>query len=398
MLTRDFIEDSLYNPSYGYFSKHATIFNPGDPFDFNSIQSDKDFHELLGQRYMDFEDKIDDENPDDNRQLWHTPTELFRPYYGEAIARYLVANYKLTVFPYDDLIIYEMGAGNGTMMRNIMDYIRDFEPEVYQRTKYRIIEISSSLAGLQELTKKLGGHAGHVEILNRSVFDWNEYVSAPCFFLALEVFDNFAHDEIRYNPYTEGPLQGGVLIDNDGEFFEYYERKLDPVASRYFRIRSAASRSPFPTPISGSRLFRRFRHSLPLAPNLTEPEFIPTRLMQFFDVLQKYFPAHKLVASDFNKLPSPIKGINAPIVQTRYQRKNVTVTTPFVHQGYFDIFFPSDFTVMEDIYRAITGKLTKVSTHRDFLERWAWIEETTTANGENPMLEWYKNAMVLTTI
>ncbi|KKY21696.1 putative ubiquitin-protein ligase e3 c [Phaeomoniella chlamydospora] len=352
MLTRDFIEDSLYNPSYGYFSKHATIFNPGDPFDFNSIQSDKDFHELLGQRYMDFEDKIDDENPDDNRQLWHTPTELFRPYYGEAIARYLVANYKLTVFPYDDLIIYEMGAGNGTMMRNIMDYIRDFEPEVYQRTKYRIIEISSSLAGLQELTKKLGGHAGHVEILNRSVFDWNEYVSAPCFFLALEVFDNFAHDEIRYNPYTEGPLQGGVLIDNDGEFFEYYE----------------------------------------------QPEFIPTRLMQFFDVLQKYFPAHKLVASDFNKLPSPIKGINAPIVQTRYQRKNVTVTTPFVHQGYFDIFFPSDFTVMEDIYRAITGKLTKVSTHRDFLERWAWIEETTTANGENPMLEWYKNAMVLTTI
>lgn len=69
-----------------------------------------------------------------------------------------------------------------------------------------------------------------------------------------------------------------------------------------------------------------------------------------------------------------------------------------VHQGYFDILFPTDFNVMELIYRAITGKLTRVLSHEEFLRRWAYVEETETKNGENPLLSWYKNASVLTTV
>ena len=167
MLTRDFIEgiwhpdlywslltvtcpvDSLYNPSYGYFSKQAIIFNSGEPFDFPRISDELEFNRILGQRYTDFEDRLDTEALDDARQLWHTPTELFRPYYGEAIARYLVENYKLSYHPFNDLIIYEMGAGNGTLMLNILDYIRDFYPHIYDRTKYKVIEISSALAKLK---------------------------------------------------------------------------------------------------------------------------------------------------------------------------------------------------------------------------------------------------------
>ena len=40
----------------------------------------------------------------ENRYNWHTPTELFHPYYGEALARYILVNYKLNVYPYNDLI------------------------------------------------------------------------------------------------------------------------------------------------------------------------------------------------------------------------------------------------------------------------------------------------------
>jgi hypothetical protein len=66
-------------------------------------------------------------------------------------------------------------------------------------------------------------------------------------------------------------------------------------------------------------------------PNLSDPEYIPTRLMQFFDVLGMYFPQHKLLTSDFHELgPEKIKGVNAPIVQTRYQRRTVPVRTPLV--------------------------------------------------------------------
>ena len=154
--------DSLYNPSYGYFSKQAVIFTPGEPFEFANIQDEPEFHKLLGQKYTEFEDKLDEIEPNDTRQLWHTPTELFAPYYGESIARYLVANYKLSQYPYHDLIIYEMGAGNGTLMMNILDYIRINEPDVYDRTKYKIIEISHNLANLQaKQLMRTAGSRGH---------------------------------------------------------------------------------------------------------------------------------------------------------------------------------------------------------------------------------------------
>jgi len=327
-----------------------------------------------------------------SRQLWHTPTELFRPYYGEAIARYLVTNYKISSSPYHDLIIYELGAGNGTLMLNILDYVRDFHPDVYPRTKFKVIEISTALASLQEsqLSRSASsrGHADRVEIINRSIFNWETYVPAPCFFLALEVFDNFAHDIIRYDPFTEEPLQGTVLIDGNGDFFEFYSRDIDSVAARFLRVRNAACSRPFAHPLQESRLVRRFKSSLPFAANLTDPEFIPTRLMQFFDVLREYFPLHQLLTSDFHYLPDSVKGINAPVVQTRYQRRVVPVTTPYVMQGYFDILFPTDFAVMEDIYRAITGKLTRVMSHQEFLRRWAYVSDTETQSGENPMLSW----------
>lgn len=67
-----------------------------------------------------------------------------------------------------------------------------------------------------------------------------------------------------------------------------------------------------------------------------------------------------------------------------------------VRQGYFDILFPTDFAVMEAIYRAITGKLTRSVTHEDFMRRWAHVEETMTKSGESPLLTWYQNASVMT--
>ena len=386
------MKDSLYNPNYGYFPKQATIFSAGEPFDFNSMPDEPEFHRQLGKRYTAFEDELDAKHFNDSRQLWHTPTELFRPYYGEAIARYLVTNYKLSNHPYHDLIIFELGAGNGTLMLNILDYIRDFHPDVYPRTKFKVIEISSALASLQTsqltCTASSRGHTDHVEIINRSVFAWNTYVPAPCFVLALEVFDNFAHDIIRYDPFTEVPLQGTVLIDKIGNFYEFYTREIDPVASRFLRVRHAACSRSFNHPLQQARWLRKLKSSLPFAANLTDPEYIPTRLLQFFEILHAYFPLHQLLTSDFHFLPDSVKGYNAPVVQTRFQRRTVPVGTPYVMQGYFDILFPTEFGMMEDLYRAVTGKLTKITSHAEWLRRWAYTEDTETLSGENPMLSW----------
>ena len=230
-----------------------------------------------------------------------------------------------------------MGAGNGTMMLNILDYIRDRFPEVYERTSYRIIEISSQLADLQQ--QGLGhsayarGHADKVEIVNKSIFDWDQYVSSPCFFLALEVFDNFAHDALKYDYETGAAYQSYVVVDPRGELFEYYSKTLDPVAKDFLERRRAACKDldvDFPHPLTGSRFMNSLRSLLPFRGSLTTPEYIPTRLMQFFYMLYHKFPNHRLISSDFHQLGDAVEGINAPVVQTRYKRQMIPVSTPLV--------------------------------------------------------------------
>jgi hypothetical protein len=204
---------------------------------------------------------------------------------------------------------------------------------VYERTKFKIIEISSQLADLQQ--QGLGhsayarGHSDKVEIVNRSIFDWNTYVSSPCYFLALEVFDNFAHDALKYDFETGAPYQSHVVVDNRGELFEYYSRTLDPLATQFLQRRHAACKT-YPHPLQGSRIMQSLQSLLPWRGTLSQPEYIPTRLMQFFFTLYEKFPNHKLVSSDFHKLGDAVEGLNAPVVQTRYKRQMIPVTTPLV--------------------------------------------------------------------
>lgn len=53
--------------------------------------------------------------------------------------------------------------------------------------RYRIIEITEQLANKQTALAREAGHSERVEIVNKSIFEWNEVVEEPCFFLAMEV-------------------------------------------------------------------------------------------------------------------------------------------------------------------------------------------------------------------
>ena len=197
MLVRDYIEDSLYNPHYGYFSKRATIVTSPEHINFTKLRNSVEFQEEVAKRYVLY----GKDEPGPGKQLWHTPTEIFKarhdlgdlccvlmsglqPWYGQSIAQCITTEYLLKYFPYEDFIIYEIGAGNGTLALNILDYIRDNHPHVYERTRYNIVEISSSLAKLQE--RKLKDHPC-VTITNRSIFHWDRREDYPCMFIAMEV-------------------------------------------------------------------------------------------------------------------------------------------------------------------------------------------------------------------
>jgi hypothetical protein len=74
MLVRDYIEDSLYNPHYGYFSKQATIVTSPKNIDFGALRDSTEFQEEVARRYTSY--GRDEAGP--GKQLWHTPTEIFK--------------------------------------------------------------------------------------------------------------------------------------------------------------------------------------------------------------------------------------------------------------------------------------------------------------------------------
>ncbi|KAF5355337.1 hypothetical protein D9758_006079 [Tetrapyrgos nigripes] len=447
MLARDYIEDALYNPNYGYFSKRATIFDwSQQPLDFSKIRNNVEFDVVVAERYAAYEA---------DKQLWHTPTELFKPWYGEAIARCLVAEYLLKYFPYEDFVIYEIGAGNGTLAQNILDFLRAEHPEVYDRTRYTIIEISGNLAKKQKL--RLQKSHPSVQVVHKSIFHWAVREPAPCFFLAMEVIDNFAHDVVRYDLDTLEPYQGIVTVDDKGDFDMIYTKVNDPLISSFLKLRERLKHSlPINPLFQKFPTARKLYRNMPFAANLSKEEYIPTRLLSLIQTLRNHFPRHRLLLSDFAFLPDTIPGVNAPVVQTRIQNTTVPCQTLTVHQGVFDIFFPTNFEHLRDMYEFILSqprtvplsspdydpslpdrstpltsnalslslgsdffsshipsrrspldgvssasglpvgeRKSSVFTHAEFLETYADLNKTRLRNGENPMLDFYKNVKFL---
>jgi hypothetical protein len=147
-----------------------------------------------------------------------------------------------------------------------------------------------------------------------------------------------------------------TVIDDNGDFDELYEPITDPLIKRFLNYRSQI-RHPSPalaSPLMSYPTLRAIRRNLPFAPNLTPlPEFIPTRLLSFLEVLRDKFPSHRLLLSDFSSLPDTMKGYNSPVVQTRYRDTMVPVETYMVQQGYFDIFFPTSFELLRDMYELV---------------------------------------------
>ena len=170
--------------------------------------------------------------------------------------------------------------------------------------------------------------------------------------------DNFAHDMIRYDMTTMTPLQAVVCIDGSGDFSLLYEQVTDPLIRRYLGYRrhvnypysptsltSLWKKSANPLPLNpllaASPLLRKIYNAMPFAPNLSPPEFLPTKQMVFLERLRDRLPGHRLLVSDFDALPDAVEGKNGPVVQTRYGGDMVPCETFLVKQGYFDIFFPT---------------------------------------------------------
>ena len=367
-LTRDFIHNSLYNPDYGYFSSRADIFTLEKDINFNKLFDTLSFSRLVDKFYSSNDGK------------WHTPTELFQPAYGFVIANYIIQKY-INDPRSSDLKIYEIGGGNGTLMKNILTFIKQRYPLIFEKTSYSIIDISSKLSSKQA---NLSQFLSKTKIINKSIFDYNEVENESCFVLATELIDNFAHDLITRDS-TNQILQGIVLIDQDLDFVQAFEDISDPLIKRYLSILNEIG---YKFPVSFKKRLRDF-----INPFYTEPDthYIPTQQLLFFDVLDKCFPRHRLILSDFSDLQTEN---TAPIVQTVYNNDLVVVPTYIVQPGWFDIFFPTDFELLKKLYLSGRKRNVEIMTQESFLKTFGTrdiLDITRTRIGENPMLSFYKN-------
>lgn len=306
-------------------------------------------------------------------------------------------------------------------MRGILDYLRTSHPAIYDRTRYTTIEVSPRLAALQKASAQRGDHADRVHILQQDALELSESEGeeAECFVLATEVLDNLSRDVVRYRKDDLTPLQGVVTVDAEGDFAEIFEPISDPLLQRFMTARSSLGPS-FQRPAVISALeawsprWRAIKGNMPFAPNLSLPEFAPTKMFRLLEMLRDRFPRHRLVLSDFDSLPDAIPGSGAPVVQTRYGGvvrflhrarsgtklmltcQTVPCTTYLVSPGFFDIFFPTDFQLLSSLHASLMPTGTAplaVSSHADFLGKWGNVEKTRCRDGSNPMLDYYENVL-----
>ena len=408
-LMREFIFDSLYNRKYGYFSKSVNIFHSPKPIPFPQIKDQDEYGMILKNLYDNnniprYEDIPLNQRQESSRkffhQLWHTPSELFKPFYGRAIANFILhKKHDKSRIP---LIIYEIGPGNGTMAENILDFIKEDHADIYETIEYNLIEISDQLRTKQ--ISRLKSHKDRVkfpklEVLNLDQSNFKD--ERDCWILGMEVLDNLAHDMIKFR-CEDGQLLEAVINTNPqatygsipGKYWQEFREGKDQQIIEYVKIGQQLGWKW--ASLKGKPLLRALERYSPLGYiNPWSCEFIPTDSFKLLKNLTKSFPKHRAIFSDFHDLPDTVKGHNGPVVQTRFRNVTVPCSSVLLERGLFDIFFPTDFLRLAQIHAHIRpGFSQTVQKHSEFIKTWTKEEDllfTTTKSGYNPMIQDFEN-------
>ncbi|XXG49562.1 hypothetical protein AAC387_Pa02g3717 [Persea americana] len=395
ILVRDFIHSALYHPNHGYFSKR--------PGSVGMLDQSIKFNQLQGRNaYLRHLDNLYKRND----IAWFTPVELFKPWYAHGIAEAILRTADLSV----PLKIYEIGGGSGTCAKCIMDYMMLNAPaKVYNNMTYVSVEISPSLAKKQlETLGEVSSHSSRFRVECRDAANrsgWGDVDRQQCWVIMLEVLDNLPHDliysENQVSPWME------VWLDKQGDSLhvsELYKPLHDPLISCCVKIldmdkedSSVGSRAISAAKRIWSKVFPHPRRV-----------WLPTGCLQLMEALHWALPKMSLIASDFSYLPDVrIAGERAPLVSTKKDGRSADYKSYLDAKGDADIFFPTDFWLLERIDHHCSGLLTrhleassskKVKQRRtivldtaSFMEEFGLPSKTRTKDGYNPLLDDFKN-------
>ncbi|URD77126.1 hypothetical protein MUK42_05734 [Musa troglodytarum] len=231
----------------------------------------------------------------------------------------------------------------------------------------------------------------------------------PCWVIMLEVLDNLPHDLV-YSPNQVSPWMEVWLEKVKDRFVmcsqvsEVYKPIQDSLIAQCVKIIGldedhAAGRNRLVSAASYilSRAFPKPRRS-----------WIPTGCLQLLEVLHSALPKMSLIASDFSYLPEvSIPGDRAPLVSTKKHGRTTDHGNYLDAKGDADIFFPTDFWLLERIDHYCSGwsneqktssSLKSVKKRRtiildtaSFMDEFGLPSKTRTRDGYNPLLDDFKN-------
>ncbi|KAH9649897.1 protein arginine methyltransferase NDUFAF7 [Citrus sinensis] len=412
VLVRDFIHSALYHPKHGYFSQRSRSVGVLDAaIKFNQLQGRK--------AYMKHVDKIYKQS----EISWFTPVELFKialelsswsPYhmfYQPQFEPIIDACFGTRGFLLPSqsnrgaqivfllgLLIYEIGGGSGTCAKGVMDYIMLNAPErVYNNMTYISVEISPSLAEIQkETVGQVSSHSSKFRVECRDAAD-----RAGWDIKSLQVFDNLPHDLIYSENQVSPWMEVWVEKQHDRETLtELYKPLEDPLITRCIEIMEFDEYHN--TQRSGmlkniwSKVFPKPRRC-----------WLPTGCLKLLEVLHDALPKMSLIASDFTFLPDvKVPGERAPLVSTKKDGSSTDYGNYLDAKGDADIFFPTDFLLLECMDHYCSGwlKMQKDKSSKQgkkrrtltldtssFMEEFGLPTKTRTKDGYNPLLDDFKN-------
>ena len=382
-LMREWIYSMLYDPVDGYFSKHKAPVAPmTSPIPFPSLETRHDYLAYVAAQYATLETK------------WLTPSEIFSPYLGRAIANH-IASLGVTR-------VVEIGSGTGTLARDIVDSLKARE---YADRKFEFvsIEISKSLSERQAARMEGAGHADvyrsrHADALLEST--WRQFADEqPTLIVGLEVLDNLPHDKVQV---VDGVWhQTRVQVQQREAFGETLREALEPVTDdgpilraldAYERVKSA--------PAQRTTRDAMFKWLLD-ATETPDPVWLPTGAEQLVRAVASTVPNHELLLGDFDFLPGvAIAGEFAPIVSSTVDGKardrGELLSAP---RGSVDIFFPTDFRLLAAMYEQVGagGCAVEIFKAHEFLGNLVAgdldvLTACTLADGSIPLLSDYANS------
>jgi Putative S-adenosyl-L-methionine-dependent methyltransferase len=465
---RDFISDSLYNLQHGYFSKQAPVGFLNPPIDFSSLPNRAAYFAEVQRHYTALQ------------VAWLTPVEIFSPHFGAAIANYLttqhlfnriftsrsnkrtnlnVSSHKINDNNESPLVIYELGGGTGTLAKDILNWLRHYNPEVHATCQYTCIEISPALAELQYqrvVTEQEGIHEKQFQVVRGDAAEYatwqigrglgkKDEKDEQCFVVAMEVLDNLPHDKVIFSEEnSDGQGSSGQWLEalvaeseennNYKSTIESYKEVYQPVGDplvhqclqTWLEMESEGVEEGKFSLASNKGFFQKMMDAAVGAGaggggafnsnNDSSSIFLPTGALRLFDTLHTVRPNHRLLAADFDFLPETIiSGKNAPLVATTIDGVTNDYGTYLVQPGVADIFFPSDFELLSRLYTLsrsrnsdrgeFEGSGARHMKSKEFFEKWARTTDrkemkerilgTQCRDGYDPLLEDYSNTAIL---